>query len=55
MAIKLSLVFARNIKFLIRKDIQNTISKTLKIAVTISIAFKNFDFVISTFCKTISY
>ena len=41
-----------NGKMFVVKDMQNAVSKTGKVSVTVGVSFKNFDFVIATFGKT---
>ena len=42
-----------NVKMFVVKDMQNAVSKTGKVSVTVGVSFKNLDFVIATFGKTV--
>ena len=42
-----------NGKMFVEKDVQNAVSKTCKVSVAVGVSFKNFNFVIATFGKTV--
>ena len=41
------------IKFLMRENMQDAVTKSIEITITISISFQHFDFVVTSFGKTI--
>ena len=41
-----------NVKMFVVKDVQNAVSKTGKVSITVGVSFKNLDFVVAFFCKT---